>query len=49
MALARVEGRVTLEEILKRYPDWTVDTASAKLSSSSSTRGWDTMPVFVGS
>ncbi len=48
MALARVEGRVALEEILKRFPDWTVDTDNAQLSSSSSTRGWDTMPVFVG-
>ncbi len=48
MALARVEGRVALEEILRRFPDWTVDTDNAQLSSSSSTRGWDTMPVFVG-
>ncbi len=48
MALARVEGRVVMEEILKRFPDWTVDTDNAQLSSSSSTRGWDTMPVFVG-
>ena len=48
MALARVEGRVALEEILKRFPDWTVDKDNAKLSSSSSTRGWDTMPVFIG-
>lgn len=46
-ALARVEGRVALDEILKRFPDWTVDTQSAKLSSSSSTRGWDTMPAYT--
>ena len=48
MALARVEGRVTMEEILKRFPDWTVDTDNAQLTSSTSTRGWDTMPVFLG-
>lgn len=47
-ALARVEGRVALQEILKRFPDWTVDTEHAKFSSSSSTRGWDTLPAFIG-
>ncbi len=46
-ALARVEGRVALEEILKRFPDWTVDAAEAKLSSSSTTRGWDSLPAFI--
>ena len=46
-ALARVEGRVALEEILKRFPDWTVDMDNARLSSSSSTRGWDTLPAFI--
>jgi len=25
-----------------------VDTDNAKLTSSTSTRGWDTMPVFLG-
>jgi len=46
-ALARVEGRVALEELLKRFPDWTVDIDSAELSSSSTTRGWDTLPAFT--
>lgn len=48
-ALARVEGRVVLDEVLKRFPDWTVDLENAKLSSSSTTRGWDTLPVYTGS
>lgn len=47
-ALARVEGRVALEEVIKRFPDWTVDAENAKLSSSSTTRGWDTLPTFIG-
>lgn len=46
-ALARVEGRVALEEILKRFPQWTVDEDNARLSSSSTTRGWDTLPAFI--
>ena len=46
-ALARVEGRVALDEILKRFPDWTVDVENAHLSSSSTTRGWDTLPAFT--
>jgi len=46
-ALARVEGRVALEEVLKRFPDWTVDRENAKLSSSSTTRGWETLPAFT--
>jgi cytochrome P450 len=46
-ALARVEGRVALDEVLKRFPDWTVDLENAQLSSSSSTRGWETLPAFM--
>lgn len=46
-ALARVEGRVALDELLKRFPDWTVDMENARLSSSSSTRGWDTLPAVT--
>jgi cytochrome P450 len=47
-ALARVEGRVALDELLKRFPTWTVDLDSAKLSSTSTVRGWDTLPAFTG-
>jgi len=46
-ALARVEGRIALEEILKRFPDWTVDLENARMSPSSSTRGWDAVPAFT--
>lgn len=47
-ALARVEGRVALEEIMKRFRDWTVETDKATLSASSTTRGWDTLPAVFG-
>ncbi|OBA70720.1 cytochrome [Mycobacterium sp. 1554424.7] len=46
-ALARLEGRVALEEILKRFPEWDVDLANAKLSPTSSVRGWETLPTVV--
>ena len=43
-ALARLEGRVALDEVLSRFPEWDVDW-SAKLSSTSTVRGWETLPV----
>lgn len=46
-ALARLEGQVALEEILRRFPEWEVDTAAAKLSPTSTVRGWETLPVVV--
>ena len=47
--LARLEGRVAMEEVLKRFPEWEVDYDNAVLSSTSSVRGWDSLPVWVGS
>ncbi|MDB6160032.1 MAG: cytochrome [Gammaproteobacteria bacterium] len=47
-ALARIEGRVALDEVLKRFPNWTADLDNAKLSSTSTVRGWDTLPAFTG-
>ena len=46
-ALARLEGRIALEEVLKRFPEWTVDTRRAELSSTSTVRGWATLPVSI--
>ena len=44
-ALARLEGRVVLDEVLARFPDWEVDRGAARLSSTSTVRGWETLPV----
>jgi cytochrome P450 len=46
-ALARLEGRVALEEILKRFPEWDIDMAGASLSPTSTVRGWETMPAVL--
>ena len=46
-ALARIEGRIALDEIMNRFPDWEVDLDSAMFSSSSTVRGWDSMPARV--
>jgi cytochrome P450 len=44
-ALARLEGRVALEEVLARFPEWTVEADKARLSPTSTVRGWETLPV----
>jgi cytochrome P450 len=46
-ALARLEGRIALEEILRRFPEWDVDTAAARLAPTSTVRGWESLPVFI--
>ena len=46
-ALARIEGRIALSEVLKRFPEWEIDTARARLASTSTVRGWDSLPVIT--
>jgi cytochrome P450 len=46
-ALARLEGRIALEEILKRFPEWDVDAAGARLAPTSTVRGWESLPVLI--
>ncbi|EID11417.1 cytochrome P450 [Mycolicibacterium phlei DSM 43072] len=47
-SLARVEARVALEEILKRWPDWTLDMENARRAPTATVRGWDSMPAVLG-
>jgi cytochrome P450 len=47
-ALARVEGRVVLDEVLQRFPDWEVDRERAEMLPPGPNRGWLSMPVVVG-
>jgi cytochrome P450 len=45
--LARLEGRVALDEMLQRWTEWDVDEAGAKLASTSTVRGWERLPIVV--
>ncbi len=46
-ALARLEGRIALEELLKRFPEWDVDYDNARLTSTATVRGWETLPIVI--
>jgi cytochrome P450 len=45
--LARLEARVALEEVLKRFPEWEVDMDNAVQARTSTVRGWEKLPVLV--
>ncbi|ORA80187.1 cytochrome P450 [Mycobacterium malmoense] len=47
-ALARMQARVALEEVIKRWPEWEVDYANASKAHTSSVRGWAKLPVITG-
>jgi cytochrome P450 len=46
-ALARLEGRVALDEVLKRWTHWEADLDGAVLGHTSTTRGWERLPVLI--
>lgn len=46
-ALARLEGRVALDEVLNRWPDWEVDWDNVKQAHTPTVRGWEKLPVFT--
>ena len=45
--LARLEGRVALDEILNRWQEWDVDYDDIELAPTSTVRGWERMPIVV--
>ena len=46
-ALARIEGRVALDEVLKRWPAWDIDWDNAVQARTSTVRGWERLPVIT--
>jgi cytochrome P450 len=46
-ALARLEGRVAIDELLNRFPEWDVDLDRARIAPTSTVRGFETLPVLV--
>ncbi len=47
-ALARIEGRIALEEVLQRWPAWDIDWDNAVQARTSTVRGWESLPVVTG-
>ena len=47
-ALARMQARVALEEVVKRWPDWEVDYPNASKAHTASVRGWAKLPIVTG-
>lgn len=46
--LARLEGRVAIDEVLNRFPTWEVDWDNAVQAHTSTVRGWESLPVIAG-
>jgi cytochrome P450 len=46
-SLTRLEGRIAVEEVLKRFPAWEVDLPNARMAPASVVRGWEALPVLT--
>ena len=46
-SLARLEGRVALDELLNRFPEWDLDYDGMELSPTSTVRGWERLPLVL--
>jgi cytochrome P450 len=46
-ALARLQGRIALDEVLNRWPEWEIDMSRAHIAPTSTVRGFETLPASV--
>jgi cytochrome P450 len=46
-ALARLQGRIALDEVLNRFPEWEIELDKAHIAPTSTVRGYDTLPALV--
>ncbi|KPM53594.1 cytochrome P450 [Frankia sp. R43] len=46
-ALARMEGRIALEETLRRFPAWDIDHANTVRLHTSTVRGYEKLPIIL--
>src|SRR5205085_11973548 len=46
-SLARLAGRIALDEVLQRFPTWDVDWDNAVQARTSTVRGWESLPVVT--
>ena len=45
--LARLEGKVALDELLNRWPEWDIDYDTAQLAPTSTVRGWERLRIVL--
>jgi len=45
--LARLEGKVALDELLNRFPEWDIDYDSMQLAPTSTVRGWERLRIVL--
>jgi cytochrome P450 len=45
--LARLEGRIALDEFVNRFPTWDIDYDNIELAPTSTVRGWQHMPLVI--
>jgi cytochrome P450 len=45
--LARLEGRVALDELLNRWPEWDIDCETMQLAPTSTVRGWERLRLVL--
>jgi cytochrome P450 len=46
-SLARLQGRVALDEVLSRFPEWDVDYDNVRVAPTSTVRGFESLPIVV--